>query len=57
MVGEHRNEVFGFLVREDGVLVSGSWDGFKKYDMYDGKCIETFNSNYASDQIQFVDYF
>jgi hypothetical protein len=57
VVGEHRNEVFGFLVREDGVLVSGSWDGFKKYDMYDGKCIETFNSNYASDQIQFVDYF
>jgi len=52
---ENEYEIYSFLLRRDGMLVSGSWDGFKKYDLYEGKCIATRDSSYPSAQIQFVD--
>ena len=55
-LGEHDNEPCSFIIKEDGILVSGSCDGFKKFDLYEDTLLEIMNFEYISDhpQIQFV---
>jgi hypothetical protein len=55
--GQHRYEPFTFLLREDGILICGCFDGFKKFDFYSGNCIETKESAFSSDQIQYISHF
>jgi WD40 repeat protein len=55
-LGEHYYEPCSFIIKEDGILVSGSCDGFKKFDLYEDTLLEIMNFKYISDhpQIQFV---
>ena len=54
-LGEHDYEACSFIIKEDGIMVSGSCDGFKKFDLYEDT-LPTMYLKYISDhpQIQFV---
>jgi hypothetical protein len=58
-LGEHGYEPCSFIIKENGVLVSGSCDGLKKFDLYEDTLFEIMNFEYESDhpQIQFVSLF
>ena len=42
-----------FIINKNGQLITGSWDGFKVWDLSTGECLKIFNTDFSVDQLQF----